>query len=345
MKIKQVVVTAQNQVELQALELDDGNLGPDDLVIETEYTFVSPGTELANYTGKEKQVFVKGSWCAYPWRSGYANVGIVRKVGANVTRLKPGTRVLTFGPHASFFRANQAPTQHNLIVEVPDDLDPMIAAASRMADIASTGIFVSEIRPHARVAVFGLGMVGNPTAQAFQIMGCRVIGVEPNAARRKLAEKCGIGCTVGGTPDEALEAIRKITGGEMASISVDAVGHSAVVLQALKATASFGQLVLLGSPRVPVETNITEFLSDVHLRWITVRGALEWCLPPYPVIGSGESMYTRQQMIFDWIRGGRLKLEPMISHKMKPEQIKEAYDGLLLQPEKFTGVVLEWRKA
>ena len=343
MKIRQVVVTGMNQVELQQLELDE-RLGPDEFLAETECTFISAGTEIANYAGREKLVHVKGSWCAYPWRSGYSNVGIVRAVGSNVKRLSPGDRVMTFGSHASFIKGNQLPSPYAIAAPVPAGLEPGLAAASRMADIAVTAVLVAQICPNDWVAVYGLGMVGNLAAQAFQIMGCRVIGIEPNAVRRKLAERCGIARTVGGSVDEANEAVRTSTGGAMAAISVDAVGHSSVVLQALKATASFGQLILLGSPRVPVETNVTEFLSDVHLRWITVRGALEWCLPAEPVVGYPVSLATKKQMVFDWLQRGMLQLEPQISHRMKPEEIKQAYDGLLAQPEKFTGVILDWRE-
>ena len=60
--------------------LDESALGPDDLLIETEATFISAGTELANYTGREPKVFVPNQWCTYPWRSGYANVGTVLAV-------------------------------------------------------------------------------------------------------------------------------------------------------------------------------------------------------------------------------------------------------------------------
>ena len=343
MKIHQVVVAGPNQVELQKLELDE-RLEPDEFLAETECTFISAGTEIANYSAREKLVFVKGSWCAYPWRSGYSNVGLVRAVGSNVTRLRPGDRVMTFGAHASFIKGSHVPSPYGLAAPVPDGLEPGLAAASRMADIGVTAILVSQIRPNDWVAIYGLGMVGNLAAQAFQIMGCRVIGIEPNATRRTLAGKCGIERTVGGSPDEANEAVRTITGGAMAAISVDAVGHSAVVMQAIKATASFGQLILLGTPRVPVETNITDFLSDVHLRWITVRGALEWCLPAEPVVGYPASLATKKQMVFDWVQRGLLKLEPQISHRMKPAQIKQAYDGLLNQPEKFTGVIIDWRQ-
>jgi len=339
MRIREVVVTGQNQVELQTRDLDGSALGPGDLLIDTEATFISAGTELANYTGKEPKVFVPGQWCTYPWRSGYGNVGVVRAVGPGVTRAAVGDRVFTYANHGSTVVFNQ----QRLVVGVPDDMDPVLAAAARMAGVAMTGIIVSEIRDAPWVAVFGLGMVGNLAAQMFHLRGCRVIGVDPVAARRELAARCGIDVTVGGTPEEAQAAIMEHTGGKGAGIAVDAVGHSAVVMQAAKATATFGQLVLLGSPRVPVEGNLTMLLSDIHLRMITMRGALEWCVPMYPDIGERTSQYSKQQTIFAWLRSGRLRLAELISHRLPPEEIKQAYKGLLRQPETYTGVALAWK--
>ncbi len=338
MQIRQVVVTGQNQVVLEEAELEEEPLGPDELLIETQYTFISAGTELANYTGREPKVFQPGQWCTYPWKSGYANVGVVQAVGEQVTRARPGQRVFTYGNHASALRYSQ----QRLVVPVPEEMDGVLAAASRMAGVAATVLFVAEIRENPWVAVFGLGMVGNLAAQFFQARGCRVIGVDPVTHRRELAGRCGIEITVGGQPEEVQAQILELTGGEGADITVDAVGHSSVVMQALQATARFGQVILLGTPRVSVPGDLTGLLSEVHLRMITVRGALEWQLPMYPDIGKRPSQYSKQQMIFDWLQRGKLQLEPLISHRLPPTQIQEAYEGVLPQPETYTGVALVW---
>lgn len=339
MDSKLVVVTGQNQVELQTAPVSEEALGPDELLIETEASFISAGTELANYTGKEARVFQPGQWCTYPWKSGYANVGIVQATGSDVQRVKVGERVFSYGNHGSLVRYSQ----RRLVIPVPEGIHPVLAAASRMAGVAMTSIIVSEIQDNPWVAVFGLGTVGNLAAQMFRIRGCRVIGVDPVGYRRKLAEACGIEVTVGGDPAAAHAEIMAITGGKGANITVDAVGHSAVVMQAAKATASFGQLVILGSPRVPVEGNLTELLSDVHLRWITLRGALEWCVPMYPDVGNRTSQWSKQEQIFDWMKRGLLQVEPLVSHRLPPTAIKEAYEGLLHQPETYTGVALVWQ--
>lgn len=339
MKVREVVVTGQNEVTLQTNEMDENALGPEELLIETEATFISAGTELANYTGREPKVFQPNQWCTYPWRSGYANVGRVLAVGSAVTRAQVGQRVFTYARHSSTVIFNQ----QRLVIPVPEGMDATLAASTRMAGVALTSLVVSEIRESPWVAVYGLGMVGNLAAQTFTLRGCRVIGVDPVASRRALAQRCGIAHTVGGSVEEAKAEVMALTGGQGADIAVDAVGHSAVVMQALATTARFGQLILLGSPRVPVEGNLTELLSDVHLRMITVRGALEWSLPIYPDTGNRTSQFSKQQSIFHWVETGQLQLEPLISHRLPPEQIKQAYEGLLREPETYTGVALVWK--
>jgi threonine dehydrogenase-like Zn-dependent dehydrogenase len=212
-----------------------------------------------------------------------------------------------------------------------------------MAGVAFTSLLVAEVKGAPWVAVFGLGAVGNLAAQGFAARGCRVIGIDPVEFRRNLAARCGISTTIGGTPDEVRARIRELTGGEMVGIAIDAVGHSAVVRDAVAVTANFGQVILLGSPRVPVEANLTEMLSQIHVRFITMRGALEWGVPLYPGNGISMSQFQKQEMIFDWLARGTLKLDPLVSHRLRPEKIKDAYEGLETTPAVYTGVALVWK--
>lgn len=339
MQAQTVVVSGPHAVALQPMDLPDTPLAPNELLIETEATFISSGTELSIYSGREPRAFQPDQWCTFPFQSGYANVGRVLEIGSNVKRIQPGERVFTYGKHSSQIRYNS----ERLAIRVPETVDAVVAAASRMAGVAMTAPIVADLRGDPTVAVFGLGLVGNLAAQIFAIRGCRVIGVDPVATRRALAARCGIAVSTGGSPAEVQEFILAHTGGKGADITVDAVGHSAVVQQAVQATARFGQTILLGTPRVAVEGNLTELLHDVHIRCITLRGALEWQVPMYPDSGVHVSQYSKQEIIFNWIERGLLQVESLISHRLPPSQIKSAYDGLLQQPEMYTGVALLWQ--
>ncbi len=214
-----------------------------------------------------------------------------------------------------------------------------------MAGVALAALLAVQVRDNPWVVVYGLGAIGNIVAQSFHIRGCRVIGVDPIPARRDLAARCGIHHCIGPDQDGALAAVRDITAGRMAGIAVEAVGHTDVVRQALHTTADHGELVLLGTPRVAVEGNITALFNEIHMRMITVRGALEWNLPIYPDVGGRPSQYGKQELIFDWIERGLLKIEPLISQRLAPEHIRDAYEGLLHRPETYTAVVLDWTAA
>jgi 2-desacetyl-2-hydroxyethyl bacteriochlorophyllide A dehydrogenase len=340
MKIKQVVVPKEYEVGLQDLSIDEGALGPDQILVETETPFVSAGTELGNYTGIDPRVRTPGEWCEFPWKSGYANVGIVRKIGKNVSRAKVGQRVFTFGPHASahIYDTNQ------LVVEVPQSLTPRVAVASRMADVSYTPLFITEPKFNSWVAVFGLGTVGNLTAQFFHLAGCRVIGIDPSKRRREVAAGCGIPYTVGGSPEEVNRTIAEITQKKMASVVVDAVGRSAVILECIKACEDHGSLNLVGTPRGDFTGNMTPVFYELHARFITVKTGSEWCMPTYAQMKNSPSHLAKHEMIFNLMERGALKLEPLITHVMKPMEIKRAYDSLLNDPDNYIGVVIDWAK-
>ncbi len=346
MQIKQVVMVGKRQVELQTAALDE-KLGADEFLVRTERSFISAGTELAIYTAKEESALQKGSWCAYPWRAGYANVGVVEAVGTAVTRVASGQRIFSLGAHVSHFKGSQ----DTLVVAVPDGMDPGVAAASRLAGVATAAMVMADRSLYQPVVlVFGLGMVGNLAAQAFRTLGAKVVCVDPLAARRALAERCGLSRTLAGGETAGIKAdLKRLTGVQQADICIDASGITPVVLQALSLAADLGQLILLGSPRAPLEGNITAAFNEIHCRNIAVRGALEWCLPAYPVtsIWGGKtpallSLWEKQRMIFDWIADGRLVIEPLLSHRLSPDRVGEAYEGLLTTPETYTGVVLHW---
>ena len=346
MKNRYLLFTGVKQVELREDPLFDPPAGK--ALIRSEYTFISAGTELANLTGKEPAVFQPGSWCAYPWRPGYAQVGRVHAVGEGFTQAAVGDRVFTLGGHADFAILSDA----DLMVRVPDGLDPLDAVASRMAGVASAVIVAKPPAWYERgwVVVFGLGMVGNLAAQCYRALGARVIAVDPVESRRALAERCGIAHTVAAGAG-VIDRLHAITGGEAPHIVVDATGRSEVIIDAVTCVGNHGHVVLLGSPRAPLSGDITGLLSAIHLRNLTVHGALEWSLPAAQPAGfnSGESRPVRnltdkQNLIFDWIRDGRMLVRPLISHVVTPAEAADAYAGLLEHPQRYTGVAINWQE-
>ncbi|HOG52089.1 MAG TPA: alcohol dehydrogenase catalytic domain-containing protein, partial [Lentisphaeria bacterium] len=90
MKNRRVCFTGIGQVAI--LESDFTAPTPlfrDDLVLRTEYTLISPGTELDVLLGKTDNK-------NYPQCLGYSAVATVLQVGAEATAFQPGDRVLVY---------------------------------------------------------------------------------------------------------------------------------------------------------------------------------------------------------------------------------------------------------
>jgi len=341
MKIKQVVITGKNEVALQERNLDVGNLQPHELVIESERSFISAGTELSIYTAADKDVYNPTGWCRYPWEAGYANVGRVLDAGDGYRPLI-GKRVYTNGFHASALRYATDP-RYKLVAQVPEGISVEEAVATRMAMIAMAGLDASKPQYIRWVVVIGLGMVGNLAAQLFKLTGAQVIGVDPSEKRRQLAKQCGIAHAIAGTEAEVLAQVREITGGKMSQVTVDAVGHSAIALQAVKLTSDGGEVIVLGTPRCEVTGNLTEVFSAAHLRWVTIKGCLEWNIPTEPLLEQDYSQHKKLDALYQWLADGRLTLKPLLTHVLPAEEIKTAYEGLLNHKEDYVGVVLKWK--
>jgi hypothetical protein len=74
-------------------------------------------------------------------------------------------------------------------------------------------------------------------------------------------------------------------------------------------------------------------LRMVHHRWLTLRGALEWRLPPYPVLGAKHSIASNLALLQGYIRADRLHVRPVITDVIPPTGLQAAYCGLLEEKE------------
>lgn len=345
MRVKRVLVPGRDRVRLEEIEIPD-RPGPGQISVRTQFSFISAGTELANYTGLDRSVYVPGSWCAYPWASGYANVGRIVALGDGVDGYEIGERVFSTGRHQQVQHLRvPRPGKSGLplLERVPEAMDGAVAAACIMPEIALSALSNSRWRLNDLVGVWGLGMIGNMAAQLFRLAGCRVVGIDPTRSRRELARSVGIEAVCPPDPARVRSAVRALGAAAGLDIGVDAVGDAAVVDGIHEHVRRFGQLLLLGSPRREHRTDLTPLMRSVKTRGIKLRGSLQWLIPFRPQPGFDQSTAGNLATVLDLAGRGRLQIEPLISHRLPPEQIERAYRGLLEDKETYTGVALVWR--
>ena len=317
MRTHGLTVVKPGRIEVAETDLDD-HLHPHEVLIETEYSIISAGTEGAGFTGLVKQMPF-GDAGQYPRGTGYGNLGQVLKVGDAVSGVQPGDRVLSFARHASIVKAD----------------------AQRMAGVSISALRSSSVQPGDTVLVVGGGLVGNFAAQLFRLAGADVMLADLSELRLRQARACGIEHTVNPGRDDLEEVVRDWTGGAGARIGVEAIGISEVIAQTAMCIARHGELILLGSPRAPAHFDVTPMLLRIHLEAIRMIGALEWRWPQHETERCRD-LDANYRQIAAWIASGQLVVEPLLSHLASPADCQQMYEGLTANKEEYLGVVFDW---
>ena len=333
MKGKQIIMPAKRSATLEDFELDE-TLAPNQILLKTHYSLISPGTEGAGYTGLD-------SGARFPHGSGYTAIGEVLKVGEHVTKCVVGDFVFCYSSHASIVKTASV----MLAFKPPLEIDAKLIPFVRMATVAMTSLRVSSAEFGDTVVVIGLGLVGNSASQIFNLAGMKVISVERVPERLEIARQCGIQHLI--NPDEAdvLERVKAITNGQKAEVTVEAIGNPRLVEMAYQLTRTKGEVILLGSPRGEYITNATALLNYSHLIGlgaITLRSAHEWV---YPTMHSGESKHSLErnsQIVYSLIKDGKFRVQELLTHVINPEDAQTAYDGLTDRKDEYLGVIMDW---
>ncbi len=333
MKGKQIIMPAKRSATLEDFELDE-TLAPNQILLKTHYSLISPGTEGAGYTGLE-------SGTRFPHGSGYTAIGEVLKVGEHVTKCAVGDFVFCYSSHASIIKTASVMLAFKPPLEVDAKLIPFV----RMATVAMTSLRVCSAEFGDTVVIIGLGLVGNSASQLFSLAGMNVISVERVSERLEIARKCGIQHLINSDREDVLERVKAITDGRKAEVTVEAIGNPRLVELAYQLTRTKGEVILLGSPRGEYITNVTPILNYTHLIGlgaVTLRSAHEWV---YPIMHSGESKHSLErnsQIVYSLIKEGKFKVQELLTHVINPEDAQSAYDGLTDQKNEYLGVIMDW---
>lgn len=335
MKSRKIVFAAPFRVELGVEEFDAAAVPAGKLAVKTLYTLVSPGTDMSCLAGKE-------SWFQLPGTPGYTAVGEVIAAGQGAGDYQAGDRVFFYGGNRQFQLADPG----ELVLKIPAGVELWLAPFVRLATIAMTAVRVSPVELGDTVIVSGLGPVGNLAAQLAKLAGATVIGLDPSAARRELAQQCGIDFTVDPLTADVPKLIREITGGAGVDAVIEASGLTAAIAAALPLVKPMGDMILLGTPRQEYLTNATAMYRQSHDgACVNIKGASEWRYPVRQEKFVKHSMERNSQIVFDLIANQKLHLKPLLSHLLPPAEAPMAYEGVRTDREHYFGVVFDWTKA
>ncbi|MHC4873111.1 MAG: zinc-dependent alcohol dehydrogenase [Planctomycetota bacterium] len=328
MKNKKIIFNKEENAILDSDDIDTGNLAPEEILIKTQYSLISPGTELSIYKGME-------SWAPLPFNPGYAAVGRVEAVGEAVEDKSIGDMLLTHTSHGEY----AVISDKSIHVKLSDDCNYREAVFTRLASISMSALRISDTELGDKVAVLGMGLIGNLAAQLFNLAGADVTAIDICEKRLDIVKQCGIN-KIFNSKDKKIEE-------NLADFDtvVEATGIPGLVMDAMKITGKRGEVILLGSPRGEYQENIIEFLNQIHL-WgngcVTVKGAHEWRYPKKQTDGCKHSIQRNSDIIARLIADKKLRIDPLITHILSPEEAQSAYQGLLNNKTEYLGVVFDW---
>ena len=292
--------------------------GPEDVLVETTVSAISPGTELLIYRGEVPEGMtvdtsidsLDGDF-SYPLEYGYAAVGTVRAVGEDVDGDWQDTRVFGFEPHRTHFTASP-----DVLVELPSWISTDVAALLPTVETATNLVLDCAPLVGERVIVFGAGPVGLATIRLLAQFPIELVVAEPISTRRELARTFGA--------DAALEpaAARSYfddcePGG--ADLAIELSGRPATIDDAIDAIGYGGRLVIgswYGTRRASIDLG-----SSFHRNDVTIRSSQVSRLAP-----ERRGRWTNgRRLVHALEQLTSVEADSVISHRIPFENASEAY--------------------
>lgn len=267
------------------------------------------------------------------WNVGYSAAGQVIEVGAGIADLVPGDLVACAGAgqanHADFIVVRR-----NLVARLPPGCPVDLAASTTIGAIALQGVRRAAPQLGDRVAVIGLGLIGQITVQLLKANGCKVVGLDLDPGRVARARELGL--DAGASDADAFKAlVRDVTGGYGAdrTLLTAATRSDAVVNLGMDVTRRRGAVVIVGDVALNIQRE-TFYRKEIDLLMSTSYGPGRYD-PSYEVEGRDYPYaYVRwtqnrnMQAYLELVASGQLRLRPLIDRVIAVDEAPAVYQEL-----------------
>ncbi len=331
-----VVFTQKNCVELWEEEMPE--IDADKVLIETEISQISTGTEL---TRLEANVDKDSAWNTdlnYPFFPGYSNVGKIIKVGEAVSEEWLGKRVLTMAHHEKYAvrKANES------LIVIPDNVESEEAVFGTLGTVAMASIRAAKIRPGDTVVVYGAGLVGQLVARLAKISGALNVFVTDVSDYRlsMLPDDAGF-YKINTTKEDVVEALGKYGRKELARIVFETTSVPSLIEKELLCLQKRGYLIITSSPKGKSTIDF-EYCSRNGL---TIIGAHNFAI--HTPVGTPYDPWTRREdtlYFLDLLSKKEISLTKTITHKESYKNAIEMYQMLVKDRTQALGVMLYWKE-
>lgn len=331
MNAKAVVFPDRLKVEFREVTVPEP--GPNDLVVETRFSWISNGTEGSYLRGERingETPYREGDPWPFPIAAGYQSTGIVRGVGVNVHDIQPGQWVFcAIGRIEGMYEPGGGHISPKIVDRsqvwpVPEGVDP----------VAVSGLVLTQVgyncgtRPPVNVGdvalVVGDGMVGHWSAQTLHWRGATVILAGKHADRLARFPQGSRRHHINMAACDFGAQIKRLAPGGLA-VMVDTPGSIEAIRQCMPLMRHDGHIVSAGFHG----TNSLFDIQQFRFGELTFYSPSGW-------------QQRRMDETLALIASGHLDTLGLITHRFPVERAADAWDLILTKKEPVLGVILEW---
>ena len=285
-----------------------------------------------------------------PKALGYSCAGVVQASMDTNNEFKKGNRVACAGQdYASHAEIVAVP--QNLVVKIPDNVTYKEAAYTTLGAIAMQGVRQADPKIGENIAVIGLGVLGQLSAQILKANGCNVLGIDLDPGLTKIAIDCGIDQAYSRQDKDLLVSSLNFTnnfGFDSIIITAAAKNNDPIIL-ATELARKRAKIVVVGDVKMDIPREPHFYKKELELLIATSYGPGRYDVQyegkgidyPYQYVRWTEK---RNMGAFLGLLSKKLiNLEKITSHVFEIDEAEKAYDLILKKGDQSPlGVLLEY---
>ena len=367
--MKQLLRKGLNQIVVD--EVPDPVLTAHHLIVRPYYSLISSGTETASihrggaigalaekpsYFGKiidvmknegpvrtTREVLAKLNEYAV---LGYSGAGVVTEKHAGISDIEVGDRVAYGGEGTG--HAEAILVGRNLVAKLPESVPFEHACFTTLGSIALNAVRIANISLGEKVAVIGLGLVGQLVAQLARLQGGYVLAIDLKPDRVSLAGQLGADAPVIGGSDLA-ERVSALTGGLGVDVAIIAAAakSDAPCRLAVQICRDRGRVVDVGAVELSFPW-YESYLKELQIFMARAYGPGSYD-PSYERQGQDYPLpyvrWTEQRNMEEFLRllaQQRLQIEGLITHRFPLEDAAKAYEVIMDSSQNSLAVLLKY---
>lgn len=345
--------TSYAVVEEGKVYLDEKEIpapGEGEVLIEAEYSTLSPGTENA---------LMHGFIVPLPTKIGYSMAGTVIEVGPGVTDFKVGDKVVMTGEHAQY------QIQHELnCTPAHKDIDMAQAAFFNLGHTGMYALRRAKLQLGEPALVIGQGFVGAAVAQCAKAAGAMpLIVTDLDDGRLETAKKMGVDYAINPAKEpEKLQEIIDSLGLGGIPVVFEASGNRKPLDQAFDYVSERGRVIMVSQYH---DDNVVSYEERLMMKGASLIGTyvnskpfklrradliIDGTWPP--VLDKKLKRYANSDMwtcdedmrvFLDLIYYKKIDITPLISHRFKYTEMSEAYEKVWTLDPTVTGGLISWK--